>query len=171
MYQFRSRRLKWRGVPACRRVIPRWNRLGKRNWSVKRNPASRAPRARSARKRVLTAKPLVESKIFTSNTPVKIQFWLLGAIFGSKFAKITDRDIAILDISLNISCPLLNSSLLYLKFSENGRQKNTLINMWSRRSAIERCPSPRNQIRFCPIVTDNGPVKGNDIYRFSIFRA
>ena len=26
-------------------------------------------------------------------TRVKIQFWLLGAIFGSKFAKITDRDI------------------------------------------------------------------------------
>ena len=44
-------------------------------------------------------------------------------------------------------------------------------NMWRRRSAIERCPSPRNQIRFCPIVTYNGAVKGNDIYRFSIFRA
>ena len=36
-------------------------------------------------------------------------------------------------------------------------------NMWSCRSAIERCPSPWNRIRKCPTVTDNGPVKGNDI--------
>ena len=44
-----------------------------------------------------------------------------------------------------------------------------LINdMSSRRSAIERCPSPQNQIRFCPIVTDNGPVKGNDILLIQI---
>ena len=40
--------------------------------------------------------------------------------------------------------------------------------MWSRRSAIERCPSPRNQIRFCPIVTDNGQVKGTDILLIQI---
>ena len=36
-------------------------------------------------------------------------------------------------------------------------------NMWSRRSAIERCPSPWNRIRKCPTVTDNGLVKGTDI--------
>ena len=35
--------------------------------------------------------------------------------------------------------------------------------MWSRRSAIERCPSPWNRIRKCPTVTDNGLVKGTDI--------
>ena len=38
-------------------------------------------------------------------------------------------------------------------------------NMWSRRSAIERCPSPWNRIRSCPTVTDNGlVVKGTDIF-------
>ena len=62
--------------------------------SMKKNPASRAPRARSAQKRVITTKPLVKSKIFTSNTLVKIQFWLLGSIFESKFAKIKDPDLA-----------------------------------------------------------------------------
>ena len=35
--------------------------------------------------------------------------------------------------------------------------------MWSRRSAIERCPSPWNQIHSCPTVTDKGQVKGTDI--------
>ena len=35
--------------------------------------------------------------------------------------------------------------------------------MWSRWSAIERCPSPRNWICKCPTVTDNGLVKGTDI--------
>ena len=38
--------------PPHGRAIPRWKRLGKRNRSVKKNPASRAPRARSAQKRV-----------------------------------------------------------------------------------------------------------------------
>ena len=33
-------------------AIPRWNRLGKRNRSMKKNPASRSPGARSAQKRV-----------------------------------------------------------------------------------------------------------------------
>ena len=62
--------------------------------SMKKNPASRAPRARSAQKRVIMAKSLVGSNNFTSKTLVKIQFWLLGGIFGSKFAKIKDRDLA-----------------------------------------------------------------------------
>ena len=35
--------------------------------------------------------------------------------------------------------------------------------MWSRRSAIERCPSPWNRKRLCPIVTVYRLVKGNDI--------
>ena len=39
--------------PAQGRAIPRWNRLGKRNRSMKKNLASCAPRARSALKRVL----------------------------------------------------------------------------------------------------------------------
>ena len=43
------------------------------------------------------------------------------------------------------------------------------LNMWSHRSAIERCPSPWNIIRKCPTATNKGPVKGNDIYRFFIF--
>ena len=53
-----------------------------------------------------------------------------------------------------------NSKLLYNR-----------TNMWSPRSAIERCPSPQNQIRFRSIVTDNGREKGNDIFRFSSFIA
>ena len=39
--------------PSQGRVIPRWNRLDKRNRSMKKNLASRAPRAHSALKRVL----------------------------------------------------------------------------------------------------------------------
>ena len=74
------------------------------------------PLADRTKKRI-AAKRLVVSTNVTSKTPLKIQFWLLGAVLGSKFAKITDRENA------------------------------TLYNMWSRRSAIERCPSPRNQIR------------------------
>ena len=35
--------------------------------------------------------------------------------------------------------------------------------MSSHRSAIEQCPSPQNQICYCPIVTDNRLVKGTDI--------
>ena len=42
----------------------------------------------------IAAKPLVVSTKFTSNTPLKIQFCLLGAIFESKFAKITDLENA-----------------------------------------------------------------------------
>ena len=38
--------------PAQGRAIPRWNRLGKRNRSMKKNPASRA-RAPAARENVL----------------------------------------------------------------------------------------------------------------------
>ena len=44
-----------------------------------------------------------------------------------------------------------------------GKLLITNMNMWSRRSAIERCPSPWNRIRSCPTVTDNGLVKGTDI--------
>ena len=40
--------------------------------------------------------------------------------------------------------------------------------MWSRRSAIEQCPSPWNRIRKCPTVTDNGLVKGTDILLIQI---
>ena len=45
------------------------------------------------KKRIAT-KRLVVSTNFISKTPPKIQFWLLGNIFGSKFAKITDRENA-----------------------------------------------------------------------------
>ena len=38
---------------------------------------------------VLVPKPLVLSKNCTAQTPLKIQFCLLGVIFGSKLAKIT----------------------------------------------------------------------------------
>ena len=47
---------------------------------------------------VLAAKPLVVSTNVTSKTPLKIQFWLLGAVLGSKFAKITDRENATLNM-------------------------------------------------------------------------
>ena len=46
------------------RAIPRWNRLGKRNLSVKKNLASRAPRARSARKRVMLTTYAVSKRLF-----------------------------------------------------------------------------------------------------------
>ena len=36
--------------PSHGRVIPRWNLLDKRNRSMKKNPASRAPHARGAQK-------------------------------------------------------------------------------------------------------------------------
>ena len=49
--------------------------------------------------------------------------------------------------------------LYVLRSSLNRR----LINMWSRRSAIERCPSPWNRKQLCPIVTVYRLVKGNDI--------
>ena len=38
------------------------------------------------------------SKYFIPKTYLKIQFWLLGAILGSKFAKIRDYENVFLDI-------------------------------------------------------------------------
>ena len=53
--------------------------------------------AARTKKRIAT-KRLVVSTNVTSKTPLKIQFWLLGAVLGSKFAKITDRENAKLKI-------------------------------------------------------------------------
>ena len=54
----------------------------------------RTNRLAARTKKRIAAKRLVVSTKFISKTPLKIQFWLLGAILGSKFAKITDRENA-----------------------------------------------------------------------------
>ena len=63
------------------------------------------------------------SKMFISNTLLKTQFWLLGVIFGSKFANITDRENANMYYPIFLLLKFLTCGVVDLRSSDALRRE------------------------------------------------